>query len=44
MGLDASKAYARDLLQQALAALQSSGLHNAHALQALAHMVVHRAC
>ena len=44
MGLDASKAYARDLLQQALAALQSTGLHNAHALQALAHMVVHRAC
>ena len=46
MGLDASKAYARELLQQALDALQNSGLSHAHAhaLRALAHMVVHRAC
>lgn len=44
MGLEASKAYARELLQQALEALNTSGLTHAHALRALAHMVVHRAC
>ena len=44
MGLQASKAYARQLLDQALDALQTAGLAQAHALNALAHMVVHRAC
>jgi farnesyl diphosphate synthase len=44
MGLQASKAYARQLLDQALDALQAAGLAQAHALNALAHMVVHRAC
>lgn len=43
MGLDASKAYADKLLQQALAALVRTGLSNTHALQSLAHMVVNRA-
>ena len=42
MGLDASKAYADKLLQQALAALASAGLNNTRALQSLAHMVVNR--
>ena len=44
MGLQASKAYARQLLQQALDALQACGLAQAQALNALAHMVVHRVC
>ena len=43
MGLEASRAYASDLLQQALQALQTSGLPDTRALQALAGMVVHRA-
>jgi farnesyl diphosphate synthase len=43
MGLDASKAYADMLLQQALAALARAELSNTRALQALAHMVVNRA-
>ncbi|PQA78955.1 polyprenyl synthetase family protein [Rhodoferax sp. TS-BS-61-7] len=43
MGLDASRAYAAQLLQQALDALQASGLADTRALQALAGMVVHRA-
>jgi farnesyl diphosphate synthase len=43
LGLDASKAYAEKLLQQALAALARTGLSNTRALQALAHMVVNRA-
>ena len=43
LGLDASKAYADKLLQQALAALARTGLGNTHALQSLAHMVVNRA-
>ena len=43
MRLDASRAYAAQLLQQALDALQASGLADTRALQALAGMVVHRA-
>ncbi len=43
MGLGASKAYADTLLQQALAALEQTGLSNTRALQSLAHMVVNRA-
>jgi len=43
MGLEASQAYARQLLAQALQALQSSGLHNTAALAALARMVIQRA-
>ncbi len=42
MGLDASKAYADQLLHQALAALERTGLSNTRALQSLAHMVVNR--
>lgn len=42
MGLDASKVYADKLLQQALVALERTGLDNTHALQALAHRVVNR--
>ena len=42
LGLDASKAYADKLLQQALAALARTELSNTRALQALAHMVVNR--
>ena len=42
MGLEASRAYASDLLHQALQALQASGLPDTRALQALAGMVVHR--
>ena len=44
MGLARSQAYAQDLLQQALQALQRSGLPDTRALAALAHMVVNRAC
>ena len=43
MGLEASRNYARSLHEQALRALQASGLHNTAALQALAGMVVDRA-
>ena len=43
MGLEASRGYARSLHEQALHALQTSGLHNTAALQALAGMVVDRA-
>ena len=43
MGLEASKAYARQLLDTALAALDQSGLPRTDALRALAHMVVNRA-
>jgi farnesyl diphosphate synthase len=42
MGLDRSRQYARDLLAQALAALDDSHLTQTHALRALAHMVVDR--
>ncbi len=42
MGLQASQAYAQQLLTQALASLQSSGLENTRALQALADMLVNR--
>jgi farnesyl diphosphate synthase len=43
LGLDKSRAYADKLLQQALDALQNTGLQNTRALQSLAYMVVHRA-
>ncbi len=42
MGLDRSRQYARDLLAQALTALDDSQLAQTHALRALAHMVVDR--
>ena len=42
MGLEASRAYAQSLLEQALQALQSSALPDTRALQALARMVVDR--
>jgi farnesyl diphosphate synthase len=42
MGLERSRAYARDLLGQALDALAASGLADTRALQALATMVVER--
>ncbi|MBK5204421.1 MAG: polyprenyl synthetase family protein [Polaromonas sp.] len=42
LGLQASKNYAQQLLAQALASLESSELHNADALQALADMLVNR--
>lgn len=42
LGLDASKAYAQTLLEQALQALKDSGLPDTRALQALAEMVVIR--
>lgn len=43
LGLQASKDYAQQLLAQALASLEGSGLRNTHALQALADMLVNRA-
>ena len=43
MGLQASQAYAQQLLEQALSALHASGLPNTDALRALANMVVNRA-
>ena len=43
LGLQASKDYAQQLLTQALASLQASGLENTHALHALADMLVNRA-
>ena len=42
MGLQASQAYAQQLLAQAVTSLQTSGLDNTHALQALADMLVNR--
>jgi farnesyl diphosphate synthase len=42
LGLDAAQAYANQLLDQALAGLQASGLTHTHALQALAQRVVNR--
>ncbi|MDD0840765.1 polyprenyl synthetase family protein [Curvibacter sp. HBC61] len=42
LGLDRSRAYAGELLDQAMAALQASRLSNTVALAALAHMVVNR--
>ena len=42
LGLEGSRAYARELLQQARAALQASGLADTRALLALADMVVNR--
>ena len=42
MGLARSRAYAQELLAQALAALDASGLAQTHALRALADMVVNR--
>ena len=42
MGLQASRDYAQQLLAQALASLQASGLDNTHALRALADMLVNR--
>ena len=42
MGLPASRAYAQQLLAQALASLRASGLENTHALEALAGMLVNR--
>jgi farnesyl diphosphate synthase len=42
MGLERSRQYARDLLAQALAALDDSRLTQTQALRALAHMVVDR--
>jgi farnesyl diphosphate synthase len=43
MGLEASKAYADKLLQQALAALKQAGLSNTQSLESLAYMIVNRA-
>ena len=42
LGLARSQAYARELLEQALAALDDSGLRDTTALRALASMLVHR--
>jgi farnesyl diphosphate synthase len=42
MGLERSQAYARQLLVQAVAALEDSGLEDTQALRALARMVVDR--
>jgi farnesyl diphosphate synthase len=42
LGLERSRAYAQELLQQARAALQASGLADTRALLALADMVVNR--
>lgn len=42
MGLERSRQYARDLLAQALAALDDSRLTHTHALRALAHWVIDR--
>ena len=43
MGLQASQAYAQQLLKQALSALDASSLTHTEALRALANMVVNRA-
>lgn len=42
MGLEGARAHAAALLQESLAALDRSGLHDTRALRALAHMVVDR--
>ncbi len=42
MGLDRSRAYAQELLAQALHALDESGLTHTEAVRSLAHMVVNR--
>ena len=42
LGLERSRGYAQELLAQALAALEASGLPDTRALAALAHMVVNR--
>jgi farnesyl diphosphate synthase len=42
LGLDRSRAHAKELLAQAIAALDASGLQDTRALRALAHMVVDR--
>jgi farnesyl diphosphate synthase len=42
LGLERSRAYAQELLAQALAALEASALPDTRALAALAHMVVNR--
>ena len=42
LGLERSAAFAQELLAEALAALEASGLQDTQALQALAMMVVHR--
>jgi farnesyl diphosphate synthase len=42
LGLERARAYASELLQQARAALQTTGLADTRALLALAEMVVHR--
>ena len=42
LGLDASRAYAQALLDEALGALMASGLADTRALKALAHMVIER--
>jgi farnesyl diphosphate synthase len=42
LGLERSRAYAQELLAQALAALDASGLQDVRALRALADMVVNR--
>jgi len=42
MGLEASKAYAQQLLARALAGLDASGLARTEALRALADMLVNR--
>jgi farnesyl diphosphate synthase len=42
MGLEPARQYANALLQQALKALDDSGLHDVRALSSLAHMVVAR--
>jgi farnesyl diphosphate synthase len=42
LGLERARAYARELLDEALGALQRSGLRDTQALQALATMVVNR--
>jgi farnesyl diphosphate synthase len=44
LGLARSVEYAQELLNQALAALVQSGLHNTQALQGLAKLVVNRSC
>ncbi|MCF8167629.1 MAG: polyprenyl synthetase family protein [Rhodoferax sp.] len=44
LGLQASRDYAQSLLREALDALDASGLTHAHALRALADMVVNRSC
>ncbi|XAH22320.1 polyprenyl synthetase family protein [Xylophilus sp. GW821-FHT01B05] len=44
LGLERSRAYARELRDEALDALAASGLHSTAALDALAHMVIDRSC